>query len=63
MSFPFSLATTAAMHNLDSLSRFSIPGQLQFHAHPTGLIFAEIDNSAGVASLCLQGAHLTSFRP
>ncbi len=63
MSFPFPLVTSTAMHSLDSLSRFSIPGQLRFHAHPTGLIFAEIDHAAGVASLCLQGAHLTSFRP
>lgn len=51
------------MHNLDTLNRFAIPGQLAFRAHPTGLIFAEIDNASGLASLCLQGAHLTSFRP
>ena len=51
------------MHNLDTLNRFAIPGQLTFRAHPTGLIFAEIDNASGLASLCLQGAHITTFRP
>ena len=51
------------MHNLDALSRFAIAGQLQFRALPNGLIFAEIDNAGGTATVCLQGAHLTSFRP
>jgi D-hexose-6-phosphate mutarotase len=51
------------MHNLDPLNRFSIPGQLQFRLSQSGLIFAEIDNPAGTATVCLQGAHLTTFRP
>lgn len=51
------------MHDLDALSRHAIPGQLHFHRNPAGLVFAEIDNAAGTASICLQGAHLTSFRP
>lgn len=51
------------MHNLDSLTRFQIPGQLQFRLSQSGLAFADIDNPAGTATVCLQGAHLTTFRP
>jgi D-hexose-6-phosphate mutarotase len=44
-------------------SRFGIPGQLQFRDDPCGLTFAEIDNAGGVARICLQGAHIVSWRP
>jgi D-hexose-6-phosphate mutarotase len=43
--------------------RFGLAGQLQFVEGPGGLIFAQIDNARGTAGLCLQGAHLTTFRP
>ena len=51
------------MHNHDPLRRFAIPGQLQFRLSQSGLVFADIDNPAGTATVCLQGAHLTTFRP
>ncbi|MGC8702002.1 MAG: D-hexose-6-phosphate mutarotase [Thiomonas sp.] len=51
------------MHDLDTLSHHAIAGQLHFRSNPAGLIFAEIDNPAGTATVCLQGAHLTTFRP
>ncbi|MGC9163958.1 MAG: D-hexose-6-phosphate mutarotase [Thiomonas sp.] len=51
------------MHDLAALQRHAIAGQLQFRGSPSGLVFADIDNSAGVASICLQGAHLITFRP
>jgi len=44
-------------------SRFGLAEQLKFVAGPGGLIFAEIDNDFGTAYLCLQGAHITTFRP
>ncbi len=44
-------------------SRLSIPGQLVFREGTDGLVFADIDNAHAVASLCLQGGHLTSWRP
>lgn len=44
-------------------SRFGIPGHLQFRDDAGGLTFAEIDNALGSASLCLQGAHVTTWRP
>lgn len=43
--------------------RFGIPGQLSFRADPGGLVFADIDNAQGTATLCLQGAHITTWRP
>ncbi|HRH81032.1 MAG TPA: D-hexose-6-phosphate mutarotase [Thiobacillaceae bacterium] len=42
--------------------RFAIPG-LSFRADASGLVFADIDNAGGTATLCLQGAHLTTWRP
>jgi D-hexose-6-phosphate mutarotase len=47
----------------DLNSRFGLAGQLKFVEGPGGLIFAEIDNALGTAYLCLQGAHITTFRP
>jgi D-hexose-6-phosphate mutarotase len=50
--------------NLDVLNaRHGLPGQLQFVEGPGGLTFAQIDNALGGASLCLQGAHLATYRP
>ncbi len=43
--------------------RFGLADQLKFVEGPGGLIFAEIDNALGTAYLCLQGAHITTFRP
>jgi len=50
------------MHLADLNARFAHPG-LKFVEGPGGLIFAEIDHAAGQATLCLQGAHVTTFRP
>ena len=47
----------------DLTTRFALDGQLRFVEGPGGLLFAEIDNHLGTASLCLQGAHVTTFRP
>lgn len=47
----------------DLNSRFGLSNQLKFVEGPGGLIFAEIDNDLGTAYLCLQGAHITTFRP
>ena len=44
-------------------SQFGIADQLKFVEGPGGLVFAEIDNAGGTAYLCLQGAHVTTFRP
>lgn len=44
-------------------SQFAIAEQLKFIEGPGGLVFAEIDNALGTAYLCLQGAHVTTFRP
>ncbi len=38
------------------------PG-LRFRDDPSGLVFAEIDNTHATATLCLQGAHLVTWRP
>lgn len=46
----------------DLNSRFAQPG-LTFFEGPGGLTYAEIDNAGGVAMLCLQGAHIVSWRP
>lgn len=53
----------ATMQDLAALQAFAIPGQLSFRSGPGGLIFADINNSGGVASVCMQGAHCTTFRP
>ena len=47
----------------DLNSRYGIADQLKFIEGPGGLSFAEIDNAGGTAYVCLQGAHVTSFRP
>jgi D-hexose-6-phosphate mutarotase len=47
----------------DLNSRFGLANQLKFVEGPGGLVFAEIDNDLGTAYLCLQGAHITTFRP
>jgi len=43
--------------------QFGIGGQLNFREDASGLIVAEIDNEKATAKLCLQGAHLMSWRP
>ena len=50
--------TTAQQLN----ARFGTRGRLSF-SEDSGLIIAEIDNAQATASLCLQGAHLMSWRP
>ncbi|MEW5787245.1 MAG: D-hexose-6-phosphate mutarotase [Pseudomonadota bacterium] len=47
----------------DLNTRFALADQLKFIEGPGGLVFAEIDNALGTAYLCLQGAHVTTFRP
>ncbi|MBI5329303.1 MAG: D-hexose-6-phosphate mutarotase [Betaproteobacteria bacterium] len=44
-------------------AQFGIAGQLVFEEGQGGLTFARIDNAQGEAVLCLQGAHLVSWRP
>lgn len=44
-------------------SRFGLPGQVRFRTGPDELVFAEIDNPHASASVCLQGAHLVTWRP
>lgn len=51
--------TTAAQLN----KQFGIAGQLSFREDASGLIVAEIDNAQATALLCLQGAHLMTWRP
>jgi len=54
---------TAAQEHADPLAHFAIPGQLSFRTGAGGLLYADIDNHGGRATVCLQGAHLVSFRP
>ena len=54
---------TAAQAHADPLARFAIPGQLGFRTGAGGLTYADIDNHGGRATICLQGAHVVSFRP
>jgi dihydroxy-acid dehydratase len=54
---------TEAQVHADPLARFAIPGQLGFRVGAGGLTYADIDNHGGRATICLQGAHLVSFRP
>lgn len=42
--------------------RFALP-DLVFRDDPSGLVFAEIDNAHATATVCLQGAHLVTWRP
>ncbi len=50
--------TAAAQLN----ARHALPGLL-FRDDPSGLVFAEIDSPQAMASICLQGAHLVTWRP
>ena len=52
-----------AQSHADPLARFAIPGQLSFRVGAGGLTYADIDNHGGRATLCLQGAHVVSYRP
>jgi dihydroxy-acid dehydratase len=54
---------TEAQAHADPLARFAIPGQLSFRVGTGGLTYADIDNHGGRATVCLQGAHVVSFRP
>ena len=54
---------TEAQIHADPLARFAIPGQLSFREGAGGLTYADIDNHGGRATICLQGAHVVSFRP
>ncbi|MBD3810599.1 MAG: dihydroxy-acid dehydratase [Betaproteobacteria bacterium] len=54
---------TEAQAHADPLARFAIPGQLSFRVGAGGLTYADIDNHGGRATICLQGAHVVSFRP
>jgi dihydroxy-acid dehydratase len=54
---------TDAQVHADPLARFAIPGQLSFRIGAGGLIYADIDNHGGRATICLQGAHVVSYRP
>jgi D-hexose-6-phosphate mutarotase len=52
-----------AANPLDALNeRFSIRHHLAFR-EASGLIVAEVDNALATASICLQGAHLMTWRP
>jgi D-hexose-6-phosphate mutarotase len=52
------------MSDIESLNRrFGAGRQLTFRKTGNGLIVADIDTPHAVASLCLQGAHLMSWRP
>ena len=54
---------TEAQIHADPLARFAIAGQLSFREGAGGLTYADIDNHGGRATVCLQGAHVVSFRP
>jgi D-hexose-6-phosphate mutarotase len=54
---------TEAQIHADPLARFVIPGQLAFRVGAGGLTYADIDNHGGRATICLQGAHVVSYRP
>jgi dihydroxy-acid dehydratase len=54
---------TAAQVHADPLARFVIPGQLTFRTGVGGLTYVDIDNHGGRATICLQGAHVVSYRP
>src|SRR3569832_346628 len=54
---------TEAQAHADPLARCAIPGQLSFRVGAGGLTYADIDNLGGRATICLQGAHVVSFRP
>jgi len=43
--------------------RYALARELHFREGPDGLIFAEVQNDHASATVCLQGAHLTTWRP
>ena len=43
--------------------QFGIKGVLNFREDASGLVVADIDNAQATAVLCLQGAHLMTWRP
>jgi len=50
--------------NLNQLNEnFGLPGVLDFHATGSGLIYASISTPHATATVYLQGAHLTSWKP
>src|SRR3546814_871773 len=53
---------TEAQAHAEPLARFAIPGQLGFRVGAGGLTYADIDNHGGRVTICLQGAHVVSFR-
>jgi dihydroxy-acid dehydratase len=54
---------TEAQAHADPLARFAIPGEVGFRSGAGGLTYVDIDNHGGRATICLQGAHVVSFRP
>ena len=44
-------------------TQFGIKQHLSFRDDPSGLVVAEISNAQASASLCLQGAHLMTWKP
>ena len=44
-------------------TQFGIAGQLSFREDASGLVIADISNAQASASLCLQGAHLMTWKP
>jgi len=44
-------------------ANFAIPGILEFHQIPSGLIYASITTPRATATVYMQGAHLTAWRP
>jgi dihydroxy-acid dehydratase len=54
---------TEAQEHADPLARFAIQGQLSFRTGAGGLTYVDIDNDGGRATICLQGAHVVSYRP
>jgi len=53
------MPTSAARLN----DRYALARELRFREGPDGLIFAEVQNEQASATVCLQGAHLTTWRP
>jgi glucose-6-phosphate 1-epimerase len=50
--------------DIDSLSsHFAIPGVLAFRQTPSGLVYAAVTTPHAEATIYLQGAHLTAWRP
>jgi D-hexose-6-phosphate mutarotase len=49
---------------LDTLNQqFGIADHIQFHTGTGDLPMVQIDNALGAATICLQGGHVTAFRP